>query len=109
MSKNITISKKDLKALIAAEVDLKVAAKEKAAKKGKKAAKKAKVWTDKKGRTFKQAQKAHYKARQARFEANPLGGLTKAQRQEIAATLPYGYTQKQWEKAVANFKKGGFR
>ena len=92
----------------AAEATLKAYLAQKSPAKPKKQAK-AKVWTDRKGRTFKQAQKAHRKARQVRFETSPLGGLTSVQRREIAAKLPYGYSQKQWEKAVAKAKAKGFR
>lgn len=51
--------------------------------------------------------------REVRFEAKPLGGLTSAQRSKIARRLEKKlggeYSRKQWTKAVAEFKAGGFR
>lgn len=101
----------EARALLTAEITAEISKKAKKASKPKKAAK-AKPYTDKKGReweSFVDLKKAHGEARMARWEKSERGGLTSKQRKEIAATLPYGYTEKQWAKAVAKFKKGGFR
>lgn len=42
--------------------------------------------------------------RLVRREANPLGGLTKAERKAIAATLKPGYSRATWVKAVKAYK-----
>lgn len=70
-------------------------------------AKKAKKGS-KKGKKFIKAQRD---ARQARWEAAkcPSAGMTSAQRREVAAKLPKGYSRKQFDKACLKFKANGFR
>lgn len=115
MAEKITISKKALEALIEKAVNEALTEKGKKAKKSKKGGdwtkKDGAVWTDKKGRTSSEMKKAHHEARQNRWENGKAksSGMTSAQRRELAATLPYGYTTRQWNKAVAEFKAGGFR
>ncbi len=113
MSKNVTMSVTPAQAamiaafLNAMEPAVVEAPKAKKSPKGKKAAKKAMPEGLK-------AARAHCRdAREVRWNSTPLGGLTKAQRQEIAATLREAgkdvSNARTWNAAVKKFKAGGFR
>lgn len=59
-----------------------------------------------------EARKANYDKRIARRESTPLGGLTKRERQALAAILREElgreFTKAEWSKAVRDYKAGKF-
>jgi hypothetical protein len=110
MSKSITLSKKQLNAIIAAAIDESEKAKAPKAKK----AKAKKAWTDKKGRTFEETKVAHFEARIGRLtELTADGrGLTKAEKSEIWHGLVEKHGEEKakakWGKACLKFKKANY-